>query len=98
MPVSGSHPSLRRILTQGRAHGLSVWVGSQLGNRLDTIVIRLADHCISFWVSPQDVALLTQARGVDAAPIGELSKFWWGYTELAGDPGGSSAPSPDDAR
>lgn len=80
MPAGGAHPQARRIYTQGRKFGLSAWAGTQIANRMDTLVARIAEHCFAFHTNhAKDVALLSDARAVDCSQLAQLPRFHFGY-------------------
>lgn len=80
LPAGQAHPQARRLFTQGRAFGLSVWCGTQVANRADTLVFRLAEHCFAFWTGNElDLKLLKGARGVDPEALTELERYQFAY-------------------
>jgi hypothetical protein len=80
MPAGATHPLAWELYTQGRAFGISCWAGSQIPNRMETLVIRLAEHCFTFWMgNKKDQQLLADARGVDCAVLSTLQTHHFAY-------------------
>jgi len=80
MPAGATHPLAWELYTQGRAFGISCWAGTQVANRMETLVMRLAEHCFAFWVgNRKDQQLLADARGVDCAVLSTLQEHHFGY-------------------
>lgn len=80
LPAHGSHPAGQELYEQGRAFGISCWAGTQLGNRMDTHVPRLAEHCFSMRIfHAKEEELLRDARGIDCSELKTLEKFHFGY-------------------
>lgn len=83
LPAGASHPAAWEIYTQGRAFGVSCWAGSQIANRMDTLVIRLAEHCFAFWMgNRKEQELLSQARGIDCAVLSSLEQHHFAYQQV----------------
>jgi hypothetical protein len=80
MPSGAAHPLAWELFTQGRAFGISCWAGSQIPNRMETLVIRLAEHCFSFWMgNRKDQQILSDARGIDCAVLSTLQTHHFAY-------------------
>ncbi len=80
LPSSSPHPIAVKLLTQGRSRNLSVWAGSQVGNRHETLVARLAEHCLAFrQLHGQDLALLREARGIDCGVLSTLPDWHFAW-------------------
>ena len=80
LPAGAAHPLAWELYEQGRAFGISCWAGSQIPNRMETLVIRLAEHCFVFWMgNKNDQKLLSDARGVDCTALATLKEFHYGY-------------------
>jgi hypothetical protein len=75
LPASFPHPEARRILTQGRSRGVPAILCSQLGNTMDTYILRLAEWCVSFSAIPDTVERLQRSRGIDSSLLLGLRKF-----------------------
>jgi hypothetical protein len=83
LPSGSSHPLAWEIYEQGRAFGVSCWAGSQIANRMDTLVIRLAEHCFAFWMgNRKEQQLLTEARGVDCSVLASLEQHHFAYQQV----------------
>jgi hypothetical protein len=83
LPAGASHPQAQRIYTQGAGFGSAAWAGSQIGNRIDTLIPRLAEHAVVFRVlTGQDLDLIAKARGLDCAPLKTLDRFHWAYHRM----------------
>lgn len=64
MPAGSCHPIAAEILTQGAGFGISVWGGTQIPNRMETLLPRLAEHCFSFAMhNLADRRILAATRG-----------------------------------
>ena len=75
LPAGAAHPEAVTIYTQGRAWGLSCWAGTQIPNRMETLVTRLAEHCFCFWCGNQkDQQLIGQLRSCEAYELGTLER------------------------
>jgi hypothetical protein len=80
MPAGAAHPLAWELFTQGRAFGISCWAGSQIPNRMETLVIRLAEHCFSFWMGNRgDQDILAKARGIDCSVLSTLQPHHFAY-------------------
>lgn len=80
MPSGATHPLAWELYTQGRAFGISCWAGSQIPNRMETLVIRLAEHCFTFWMgNKSDQDILAKARGIDCAVLSTLQTHHFAY-------------------
>jgi len=83
LPAGASHPLAWEIYEQGRAFGVSCWAGSQIANRMDTLVIRLAEHCFAFWMgNRKEQQLLAEARGLDCALLASLEQHHFAYQQV----------------
>lgn len=82
LPSGSAHPLAWEMYEQGRAFGLSIWAGSQIANRMETLVIRLAEHCFSFWMgNPKEQQLLASCRGLDCAELATLEQHHFAYQQ-----------------
>lgn len=80
LPSGASHPLAWELYEQGRAFGISCWAGSQIPNRMETLVIRLAEHCFSFWMgNRKDQQILADCRGVDCGELARLQVHHYAY-------------------
>jgi len=80
LPSGSAHPLAWEMYEQGRAFGLSIWAGSQIANRMETLVIRLAEHCFSFWMgNPKEQRLLADCRGLDCSVLSTLEQWHFAY-------------------
>ena len=96
LPSGGAHPMAHELFEQGRAFGISCWSGTQLANRMTTLVPRLSEHCFSFRIlHGKDRELLRDARGIDCEELGELEPFHFGYHQLGDDRWTICAPVPN---
>lgn len=83
LPSGSSHPQAQRIFTQGAAFGTTTFAGSQIGNRIDTLIPRLAEHAFVFrTLTGQDLKLIQKARSVDCTPLKTLQRFHFGYHRM----------------
>jgi hypothetical protein len=83
LPSGSSHPLAWEIYEQGRAFGVSCWAGSQIANRMDTLVIRLAEHCFAFWMgNRKEQQLLAEARGLDCSVLSSLEQHHFAYQQV----------------
>jgi hypothetical protein len=74
------HPELRRLVTQGRSQGVSVWAASQAVNHVDTVLLAEADHAIAFVQPlPEYRLLLRSRRGVDSEVLAGLPPHAFGH-------------------
>lgn len=84
LPAGRTHPQARRVFTQGRSLGLSVWAGTQVANRAETLVFRLAEHCFAFrTLNGQDLALISRARGLDCSELKDLEPYHFAYHHVS---------------
>lgn len=75
LPAGAAHPEAVTIYTQGRAWGLSCWAGTQVPNRMETLVVRIAEHCFAFWCGNHgDRDIIARCRGVEAEILQELQR------------------------
>lgn len=73
LPAGASHPDAQRIYTQGAGFGSGAWAGTQIGNRIDTLIPRLAEHAFCFRaLTGQDLDLIAKARSVDCSVLSTL--------------------------
>jgi hypothetical protein len=80
LPSGAAHPLAWELYEQGRAFGISCWAGSQIPNRMETLVIRLAEHCFTFWMgNRKDQQILADARGVDCTVLSTLHAHHFAY-------------------
>ena len=80
LPSGAAHPLAWELYEQGRAFGISCWAGSQVPNRMETLVIRLAEHCFTFWMGNKgDQKILAAARSVDCEVLSTLGTFHFAY-------------------
>lgn len=80
MPAGATHPLAWELYTQGRAFGISCWAGSQIPNRMETLVTRLAEHCFVFWMgNRKDQQMLADNRSVDCAVLSTLPPHHFAY-------------------
>ena len=83
LPAGASHPQAQRIYTQGAGFGTGGWAGTQIGNRIDTLIPRLAEHAFCFRVlTGQDLELIQRARSVDCTPLKTLERFQFAYHRM----------------
>lgn len=83
LPAGASHPQAQRIFTQGAGFGNGVFVGTQIGNRIDTLIPRLAEHAFCFrTLTGQDLELIQRARSVDCTPLKTLERFQFAYHRM----------------
>jgi len=83
LPAGASNPQAQRIYTQGAGFGSAAWAGSQIGNRIDTLIPRLAEHAFVFRVlTAQDLDLIQRARGVDCTPLKTLDRYQFAYHQM----------------
>lgn len=83
LPSGSAHPLAWEIYEQGRAFGLSCWAGSQIANRMETLVIRLAEHCFAFWMgNKKEQQILTECRGLDCATLSDLQPHHFAYQQI----------------
>lgn len=75
LPAGASHPEAVTLYTQGRAWGLSCWAGTQVPNRMETLVVRIAEHCFCFWCgNHKDRDMIAGCRSVDSEILQELQR------------------------
>lgn len=80
MPAGATHPEAWQIYSQGAAFHISGWAGSQIVNRMETLVPRLAEHCFAArMVNREDQKILASTRGLDCAILGELPDYYFAY-------------------
>lgn len=80
LPSGAAHPLAWELYEQGRAFGISCWAGSQVPNRMETLVIRLAEHCFTFWMGNRgDQEILAKARGIDCTELSTLALHHFAY-------------------
>ena len=70
LPHNAGHDAAHRLFQQGRSFGVTVLVGSQLANNLDTRVLRTAEHVFCWRTIHQtDLDEIMRARGVETATL-----------------------------
>lgn len=80
LPSSSAHPEAAQLFTQGAAFGISCWGGTQIPNRMETLLPRLAEHCFTFQlVNVSDQKILRDARGLDCSSLGQLPPYYVAY-------------------
>lgn len=80
MPAGGTHPEAWQLYSQGAAFGISGWAGSQIPNRMETLVARQSEHAFSFrMINRADQKILSSCRGIDCAPLASLADYHFGY-------------------
>jgi hypothetical protein len=80
LPAGAGHPLAWELYEQGRAFGISCWGGSQIPNRMETLIIRLAEHCFAFWMgNKKDQQILADCRGVDCSVLSTLQAHHFAY-------------------
>ena len=80
MPAGRTHPEAWQIYSQGAAFHISGWAGSQIVNRMETLVPRLAEHCFAArMVNREDQKVLASTRGVDCGILGALPDYHFAY-------------------
>lgn len=84
LPAGASHPEARRLFTQGRSFHLTVWAGTQLANRAETLIFRLSEHCFAFQTTNgDDLKLLEKARGLDCQVLTGLEPYQFAYHRVS---------------
>lgn len=80
LPSNSAHPEAAQLFTQGAAFGISCWGGTQIPNRMETLLPRLAEHCFTFqMVNAMDQKILSSARGLECSNLGELPPYYVAY-------------------
>lgn len=80
MPAGQTHPEAWQIYSQGAAFHISGWAGSQIVNRMETLVPRLAEHCFAArMVNREDQKILASTRGLDCSVLGSLPDYHFAY-------------------
>lgn len=80
MPAGQTHPEAWQIYSQGAAFHISGWAGSQIVNRMETLVPRLAEHCFAArMVNREDQKVLASTRGLDCSLLGQLPDYYFAY-------------------
>lgn len=81
-PAEGGHPGTHRLAQQGRAPGVTLVVGMQITNHVDTRLMRLAGHVVVLGGAPyeDDVENLVRKTRVEGSPLRGLRRHevaWW---------------------
>lgn len=83
LPAGSSHPQAQRIQTQGAGFGNGGWAGTQIGNRIDTLIPRLAEHAFCFrTLTGQDLDLIQRARSIDCEVLKTLERYHFAYHRM----------------
>ena len=83
LPSGSAHPLAWELYEQGRAFGVSCWAGSQIANRMETLVIRLAEHCFAFWTgNKKEQQILAECRGLDCSVLSSLEQHHFAYQQV----------------
>jgi hypothetical protein len=73
LPAGAPHPQAARIFTQGAAFGSSAWCGTQIANRIETLIPRLSEHAFVFrLVGQEERARIASARAVNCDVLATL--------------------------
>lgn len=81
-PARNGHPGTHRLVQQGRSFRVTVIVGSQLANNIDTRLLRMANHI--FILGPckhsTELEYIYNANHISTYPLTKLRKHqiaWW---------------------
>lgn len=80
LPAGVSHPSAKKIITAGRSTDVGAWIVAQAPLWLDTIALRVAEHCFAFTQPSEEWrAKLSSDRGLDCSELATLEQFEFAY-------------------
>lgn len=82
LPAGRPHPMAMVLYTQGAAYGITCWAGTQIANRIETLTLRMAEHCISFWVGPTEAAHIAVSRGIASTKLTQLRPYHSAYHRM----------------
>lgn len=83
LPSSGANPQARRIFTEGRSLGLTVFFDIQQARWVDTMAIKTSEHC--FCARMRDADTLKHIHGLRMVEVGmlaELERFHFAYHRM----------------